>query len=68
MIDKEYFRQTEGVPMGSPLSPVIADLYMEFFEKMAIDTKQRQPRGGSTGSQAGCNLLNALLHSWHTFH
>ena len=29
--------------MGSPLSPVLADLYMEFFETMAIETAQQRP-------------------------
>ena len=29
--DDEIYEQVEGAPMGSPLSPVIADLYMEFF-------------------------------------
>ena len=29
--DKIY-EQTDGAPMGSPLSPVIADIYMEYFE------------------------------------
>ena len=29
--------------MGSPLSPVLANLYMEFFEEMAIDTATHKP-------------------------
>ena len=28
--EDQLYEQTEGAPMGSPLSPVIADLYMEF--------------------------------------
>lgn len=29
--------------MGSPLSPVAANLYMEHFEKMALDTAELKP-------------------------
>ena len=28
----KYYRQKQGVSMGSPLAPVLACLYMEFFE------------------------------------
>ena len=33
-----FYEQTEGSVMGSPLSPIIANLYMEAFEKKAIST------------------------------
>ena len=33
-----YYEQTEGAAMGSPLSPIIANIYMEAFEKQAIST------------------------------
>ena len=33
-----YHEQTERAAMGSPLSPIIANLYMEAFEKEAIST------------------------------
>ena len=33
-----YHEWTEGAAMGSPLSPIIANLYMEAFEKEAIST------------------------------
>ena len=39
-----YYEQIEGTAMGSPLSPVIANLYMEFFEKLAIDTTPLKPK------------------------
>ncbi|XP_060531558.1 uncharacterized protein LOC132705141 [Cylas formicarius] len=35
--DKRY-KQIEGAPMGSPLSPVIANLFMIALEKRAIET------------------------------
>ena len=38
-----YHEQTEGAAMGSPLSPIIANLYMEAFEKEAINTAPDPP-------------------------
>ena len=32
----EFCEQTDGVAMGSPLSPVIANFYVEHFEKQAL--------------------------------
>ena len=29
--------------MGSPLSPIVANLYMEAFEKRALDTSAQKP-------------------------
>lgn len=34
----EMDEKTHGAPMGSPLLPIIANLYMEYFEEMAIST------------------------------
>ena len=39
-----FHEQTEGAAMGSPLSPIIANLYMEAFEKQAINTALHPPR------------------------
>ena len=36
-VDRQFYEQTDGVAMGSPLSPVIANFYMEDFETKAID-------------------------------
>ena len=33
-----YYEQQEGVTMGSPISPIVAKLYMEHFEKKAINS------------------------------
>ena len=30
--------QQEGTAMGSPVSPLVANLFMEYLEKIAIDT------------------------------
>ena len=34
--DNEFYEQTDGVAMGSPLSPVIANFQMEHFKKQAL--------------------------------
>ena len=41
--EDQLYEQIKGAPMGCPLSPVLADLYMEFFETMAIETAQERP-------------------------
>ena len=33
--NNQFFKQIHGLPMGSPLSGVLADIYMEHFEEMA---------------------------------
>ena len=42
---KEHFYvQSEGTAMGSLLSPIIANLYMEHFESVALESPQLQPK------------------------
>nr|XP_060615776.1 uncharacterized protein LOC132765511 [Anolis sagrei ordinatus] len=41
--DNEFYKQKDGVAMGSPLSPVIANFYMEHFEKQALETATKKP-------------------------
>ena len=38
------YHQTEGLPMGSPLSPIIANLFMESFEQQALNSFINPPR------------------------
>ena len=38
MFQGKYFEQVEGAAMGSPISPIVANLYMENFEVEAIRT------------------------------
>lgn len=38
-----FYEQTSGVAMGSPLSPIVANLYMEYFEKKALDSYPLKP-------------------------
>ena len=39
----QYYEQLEGAAMGSPLSPIIANLYMEEFEAKALNTAPNPP-------------------------
>ena len=39
-----FYEQKEGAAMGSPVSAVVANLYMEFFEELALETALTRPR------------------------
>ena len=34
--NRKFYKQLQGAAMGSPVSPVIANIYMEYFESLAI--------------------------------
>ncbi len=40
----QFYRQIHGAAMGSPLSPVICNLYMEDLEEKAISTLEVKPK------------------------
>lgn len=39
LYNREYYEKTEGVAMGSLLSPMIANFYMECFEHHVLDSE-----------------------------
>ena len=39
----KYYEQVEGAAMGSPISPIVANLYMENFEVRATNTSPQPP-------------------------
>jgi hypothetical protein len=43
MYNGVFYDQNDGVAMGSPLAPVIANYYMEHFEQQAISRAPRKP-------------------------
>ena len=43
MFQGEIFRQENGAAMGSPVSPLVANLYMEWFEQYALRTFPSAP-------------------------
>ena len=40
----QFFEQVEGAAMGSPVSPIVANLYMEYLEQKALSTALHPPR------------------------
>ena len=42
--NNEYYIQTDGAAMGSPVSPIVANLYMEDFEEQALSSFPDPPR------------------------
>ena len=38
-----FYKQTEGMAMGSPLSPIICNVYMDRLEKDAIESSPKKP-------------------------
>ena len=39
----QHFEQLEGAAMGSPISPIVANLFMENFEEKALSTAPHPP-------------------------
>ena len=37
----KFYKQLQGAAMGSPLSPIIANIYMEYFESLAISSSPK---------------------------
>ena len=40
----QFFEQVEGAAMGSPVSPIVANRYMEYLEQKALSTAPHPPR------------------------
>ena len=40
----QHFEQVEGAAMGSPLSLIVANIYMEHFEARALETAPHHPK------------------------
>ena len=40
----KFYEQVEGAAMGSPVSPIIANLYMEHFEREDLQSASNHPR------------------------
>ena len=43
----QFYEQVEGAAMGSPVSPIVANLYMEYLEQKALSTA---PHPSSSGA------------------
>ena len=40
----KFYEQVEGAAMGSPVSPIVVNLYMEHFERKALRSTSNPPR------------------------
>ena len=40
----QFYEQVEGAAMGSPVSPIVANLYMEYLEHKALSTAPHPPK------------------------
>ena len=40
----QFYEQLEGAAMGSPVSPIVANLYMEYLEQKVLSTAPTPPR------------------------
>jgi aromatic ring-cleaving dioxygenase len=43
LFNGEFYKQIDGVAMGSPISPAIANYYMKFFEEKCLATSTFRP-------------------------
>ena len=43
----QFFEQVEGAAMGSPVSPIVANLYMEYLEQKSLSTAPHPPGSGT---------------------
>ena len=50
-VDVDFYfsfqEQVEGAAMGSPVSPIVANLYMEYLEQKALSTAPTPPCSGA---------------------
>jgi hypothetical protein len=42
-VDDRFFQQKDVMAMGSCLSPIVSNIFMEHFEKLALDSAQHKP-------------------------
>ena len=45
----QFYEQVEGAAMGSPVSPIVANLYMEYLEQKALSTAPNPPPSSGAG-------------------
>ena len=44
---EQFYEQVEGAAMGCPVSPIVANLYMEYLEQKALSTAPYPPGSGT---------------------
>ena len=63
----EFYDQREGAAMGSPVSAVVANLYIEFFLKLALRTAPSRPHIWKRYVDDTFTLVKVMwMSSWFT--
>ena len=57
---EKFYEQVEGAAMGSPISPIVAYLYMEDFEMRAINTASQPPLMWKRSVDDTCVIIKAV--------
>jgi len=73
MFNNKYYKQTYGVPMGSPLSPIIADVILQKLESDSLNNFHIQPifyyrYVDDIALSAPYSCLKDLLQQFNSFH
>jgi hypothetical protein len=42
-VDDRFFQQKDGIIMGNSFSPIVSNIFMEHFEKLALDSAKHKP-------------------------
>ena len=65
----KFYKQVEGGAMGSPVSPIVANLYMEHFEGKALASAANPPRNGIGlwVTHGSFNNRPVNKNSWNTY-
>ena len=65
--DDKIFKQIHGCAMGSPVSPLVANLCMEAIEEVAINTSEVQPKVWKRYvDDSFCIIKRNAANSFHT--
>ena len=54
----KFYKQLHGAAMGSPCSPVVANIYMEYFEELALGQRYLYPSRNGKGMWMMSSVLS----------